>query len=352
MKLIDFLKDKIAYIIVYFIGISLAILITCLTVSMKVMYFSLNNIVYAYLISIVVLIIILVYEYSKESAFYRGLYKALNSENIIEDILNIEQGITMEQRLFTSVLKKLHKTYEGNIYKYEDVQKQYSYFINQWVHQMKTPVSVINLLLQEESAEECKETFDSIGEENEKISQGLNIMLYNARINEFNHDFNVEDVDILLILRKAINDNKKLLIRHKIFPEIEGETAIVHTDKKWMYFVINQIIINAIKYTAAAERQRKAISFSIKEDAEKTVVGIKDNGIGIPKEDLGRVFNAFFTGKNGRKASESTGMGLYLSKQICEELGNKLYVESQEGKGTEFFIIFYKSKNIYSLSKL
>ncbi len=82
-------------------------------------------------------------------------------------------------------------------------------------------------------------------------------MLYNARINEFNHDFNVEDIDILSILRKVINDNKKLLIRHKIFPQITGETTNVQTDKKWIYFVINQIVINAIKYTVATEKDKK-----------------------------------------------------------------------------------------------
>ncbi|WMJ81579.1 sensor histidine kinase [Clostridium sp. MB40-C1] len=349
MNFIEFLKDRIAYVIVYFVSTSLAILITYLTIIMKVVDFSLTNIVYAYFVSTVIFIIFLLYEYSKVRVFYSRLYEALNSEDIIEDIINVGKGRTIEQKLFANILKKLHKTYKGNIYKYEDIQKQYSYFTNQWVHQMKTPVSVINLILQEESTAECKEILDSIGEENEKISQGLNIMLYNARINQFNHDFNVEDTDILLVLRKAINNNKKLLIRHKIFPEITGETAIVQTDKKWMYFVINQIVINAIKYTAVADKHRKVINFNINEDTEKVVVSIKDNGIGIPKEDLGRVFNAFFTGKNGRKTSESTGMGLHLSKRICKELGNDLYVESEEGNGAKFYITFYKGKNIFKL---
>lgn len=256
---------------------------------------------------------------------------------------------TIEQRLFIKLLRELHKSYQGKIYRYEEIQKHYSNFINQWVHQMKTPVSVINLILEEENTAEFKEVFDSIGEENEKISQGLNIMLYNARINEFNHDFNVEDIDILLILRKVINDNKKLLIRHKIFPQIKGETKIVQTDKKWIYFVINQIIINSIKYTAVTEKDKKTIKLNIKEDYNKIVVSIQDSGIGIPKEDLGRIFNAFFTGKNGRKTPESTGMGMYLSKRICSELGNELYVESEEGEGTIFYIVFYKGKNIFKL---
>lgn len=94
-------------------------------------------------------------------------------------------------------------------------------------------------------------------------------MLYNARINEFNHDFNVEGIDILLILRQVINDNKKLLIRNKIFPKIAGEDAIIQTDKKWIYFVINQIVINAIKYTVATEKDKKTINFKIEEDTAK-----------------------------------------------------------------------------------
>ncbi|BFN03589.1 sensor histidine kinase [Clostridium tetani] len=349
MNFIDFLKDRIAYIIVYLISISFVILTMHLTLFIKVIDFPITNILYAYFVSIVILIIFLVYEYSKVRAFYKQLYEILNSENIMENIINIGEVRTIEQKLFTQILKKLYKSYEDKVYKYKDIQKHYLDFINQWVHQMKTPVSVIDLILQEEDTSEFNEILDSIGEENEKISQGLNIMLYNARINEFNHDFNVEDIDILLILRKVINDNKKLLIRHKIFPKISGETAIVQTDKKWIYFVINQIVINAIKYTAATEKDKKIINFNIKEDTTKIVVSIEDNGIGIPKEDLGRVFNAFFTGKNGRKTSESTGMGMYLSKRICEELGNEVYIESEEGKGASFYIAFYKSKNIFKL---
>ncbi|MBD5637368.1 sensor histidine kinase [Clostridium botulinum] len=349
MNFISFLKDRLAYIIVYFISVSLVILIMHLTLFIKVIDFSIANILYAYFVSIVILIIFLLYEYSKVRIFYKQLYRVLNSEDIIEDIINLGEVRTREQKLFAELLRKLHKSYEGKIYKYEDIQKHYLNFINQWVHQMKTPVSVINLILEEENVCELKEVFDSIGEENEKISQGLNIMLYNARINEFNHDFNVENIDILSILRKVINDNKKLLIRHKIFPQIAGETTNVQTDKKWIYFVINQIVINAIKYTVVTEKDKKTINFKIEEDTKKITVSIEDNGIGIPKEDLGRVFNAFFTGKNGRKTSESTGMGMYLSKRICNELGNELYVESEEEKGTTFYIVFYKGKNIFRL---
>ena len=174
-------------------------------------------------------------------------------------------------------------------------------------------------------------------------------MLYNSRINEFNHDFNVEEIDILSILRKVINDNKKILIRKRIFPEIIGESTLVQTDKKWMYFVISQLVINAVKYTSIAGREKKFIKFIIRDEGKKISVCIKDNGIGIPKEDIGRVFNEFFTGKNGRKSSESTGMGLYLSKYVCDYMGHELYVKSEEGQGAEFNVAFVKEKNIFNI---
>jgi signal transduction histidine kinase len=352
MKFIDFLKTKLSYAIFYFVSITIAILVMYLTIYIKTSYLPIQNVLYAYLVSVIIFIIFLIYEYSKVRLFYKQLDEATNSSNIIESIININGDRTIEQKYIADVFKKLHKEYVNKIYKYEENQKQYTNFINQWVHQMKTPVSVINLILQEENSSEFKGICDSISEENEKISNGLSIMLYNARINEFNHDFNVEALDIVSVLRKVINDNKKLFIRQSIFPKITGANAIIQTDNKWIYFVINQIVINAVKYTAAAERSRKIVNFNIDEDDKKVTLCIEDNGIGIPNEDLGRVFNAFFTGKNGRKTSESTGMGMYLAKRICDELGHNLYAESECGEWTKFFIVFKKGKNIFNLSKL
>ncbi|GKX67075.1 sensor histidine kinase [Clostridium sp. TW13] len=349
MKFEDFLKDKISYAITYFIGISLVMLIMDLSTFIKLSYFSIENCVYAYIVSIVIFIIFLIYEYSKVRSFYNRLGEILNCENIIDAIINVGEVRTAEENIFKNILTRLHKIYEKELYKYQDMQKQYLTFINQWVHQMKTPVSVINLILQEENFEEAKESFESIGEENEKITQGLNIMLYNARINEFNHDFNVEDIDLTVLARKVINDNKKSFIKSRIFPKVLGNETKVYTDKKWAYFVINQIIINAIKYTNASFKDAKSINISIEDRKDNVLLSIEDNGIGIPREDLGRVFDAFFTGKNGRKTSESTGMGLYLSKRICDELGHKLHVESKEGDGTNFFIVFNKEKNIFKI---
>lgn len=349
MKFRDFFKERIFYLVIYLGAVSLAFLVMIFTINISKVNVKASSIIYVYGVSIVFYLIFIGYEYYKSKGFYKKLSELLKSDDIIDDSVYVEKGKTLEQKLFVKVLNKIHREYKNELYKYEDMEKSFSVFTSQWVHQMKTPVSVINLLLQEECADEDKELFESIGEENERIAQGLNIMLYNSRINDFNHDFNVEAIDIILILRKVINDNKKLFIRKKIFPEILGDSVMIQTDKKWMYFVISQIVINAIKYTDIADRDRKFIKFIINSDGDKISLCIKDNGIGIPNEDKGRVFNEFFTGKNGRKSTESTGMGLYLAKYVCDYLGNELYVESEEGQGAEFYITFLKEKNIFKI---
>lgn len=350
MKLRDFIKDRIGYIFVYIISTALVILVMNLTLIINKIYISKINVFYAFIISGVFLAAFLIYDYYRNSEFYSQLNLMSKSTEDLDCILNVGSGCTKEQRMFKTSLLKMYRSFENKTVKYEEAHKEYIYFVNQWVHQMKTPVSVINLMLQDEINEENREVFESISEENEKLQHGLDTMLYNARLNEFNLDFAVESVDIIRILRKVINDNKKSLIRHHIFPKIaEDKNSIVETDKKWISFVINQIVINAIKYSKVKEGDSKYIVFSIKKGTSKTILSVKDQGIGIPKEDLTRVFNAFFTGKNGRKTNESTGMGMYLAKKVCDKLGHDIFVESEEGKGAEFSIVFYENKSIFKI---
>lgn len=351
MKLKDFLKDKLSYAVVYFFSNVVVILIMYLSLIINKVQFSEGSVFYAFLISLFLFVVFLVYDYYKNKNFKSQLKRILNSEEDLDYILNIGTPNTEEQAMFKKILIKLYKICNNKTVKYEEEHKQYIYFVNQWVHQMKTPVAVINLILQDEVNEKNKKIFESIDEENEKLKHGLDMMLYNARLNEFNGDFNVEKLDVISIVKKVINENKKSLIRNHIFPKVtNNEKVMVETDKKWIFFVINQILVNAIKYSKAKDGENKHITFVIINEASKIILSIKDEGIGIPKEDLTRVFNAFFTGKNGRKTDESTGMGMYLAKRICDKLGHGINVKSEEGKGAVFSIEFHKNKNIFNFN--
>lgn len=350
MKFKDFFKDRKSYVVIYYLNTLLVIVIMYLTLILNKREFPKENVGYAFLIATVLLSLHLIYEYYKSIRFYKYLSNIEKGNQDLQGVLNTIDFQKEEHIMMGALLKHIYKVYDEETSKYKDSQKQYIYFINQWVHQMKTPISVISLLIQEKDKENYKEILDSINEEKDKIAQGLDMMLYNARLSDFSLDFKVESIEISDIVRKVINENKKSLIKNFIFPKLIGETEItVETDKKWISFVTTQLLINAIKYSRVNNKESKAIIFNIEENANEIILSLEDEGIGIPKEDITRIFRPFFTGKNGRKTEESTGMGLYLSKRVCDELGHELKVASEEGKGSKFSIIFLKGKNLFKM---
>lgn len=350
MNFYDYMKDKIKFTAIYFINTLLIVLVMYLSLIIDGWKFPERNAIYALCLSIIIYVCFILYDYNKNRLFYRSLNRMISVDDSLEALLNIQGTQSIEQDIYKKILLNIYKLHYDKLSIYEEKQEQYRHFINRWVHQMKTPVSIINLLLQDSMRDTNKEAVESIREENEKIAHGLDMMLYTARLNEFNLDFQVEEIDIVSAARAVINENKKALIKYSIFPKITGDKeAIVETDKKWISFVINQILLNAIKYTKNAEKDRNNIVFEIKKEEERVILSIEDEGIGIPKEDISRVFRAFFTGKNGRSTSESTGMGMYLSKKICDELGHELFVESEVSKGAKFTIIFKIGKNLFKM---
>lgn len=352
MNIKSFIKDRSSYGFIYFLNTLLIILIMNLTHILNDRVLPRENILYAFIVSGALFCMFLTFEYIRFNPFYKALNKIIDSDDL-KALLNLSEVLNNEQQLFKQVFSKAYRLYENHLSKYQENKKMFTIFINQWVHQMKTPVSVINLLLQEEGQGEKNEIYESIIEETQKLSHGLDIMLSNARLNQFNLDFKVEPVDLIALARGVVNDHKKTLIKYSLYPKILGDAEeIVETDKKWIRFVINQILINAIKYSRSPEKNPRAITIEVSGDPAKVLLTITDEGVGIPKEDISRVFEAFFTGKNGRETAESTGMGMYLSKRVCDELGHKLFLQSQEGEGTSFSILFYRGKNLFRLTNL
>ncbi len=206
--------------------------------------------------------------------------------------------------------------------------------MNQWVHQMKTPISVIEMLLQDERPLDKK----NVQEEIDRLRRGLDMVLVNARLENFEEDMQVEQIPLKTIVTATVNENKRLFITNRVFPEIHIEDdIIVASDSKWLRFIIGQFVTNAVKYTF--EENKKIVMSAIKQD-DHIQLAICDEGIGIPASDLSRVTKAFFTGENGRKTGESTGMGLYLAKEICGKLGHQLDITSEVGKGTIVTVTF------------
>jgi len=263
----------------------------------------------------------------------RYLIKISQLPKTMEDVLQ-KNAKTPEAIQAEKYMHELYRLYKHELQSLYAGQKRHDQFMNQWVHQMKTPISVIELLLQDERPLDKK----NVQEEIDRLRRGLDMVLVNARLENFEEDMQVEQIALKTIVTATVNENKRLFITKRVFPEIHIEDdIIVASDSKWLRFIIGQFVTNAVKYTF--EANKKIVISAIKKD-DHVQLAIRDEGIGIPASDLSRVTKAFFTGENGRKTGESTGMGLYLAKEICEKLGHELTITSEVEKGTIVTVTF------------
>ena len=206
--------------------------------------------------------------------------------------------------------------------------------IYRFVHQMKTPLSVLKLICENHSEEE---DYKKIGRNVNTIEYNLNQILNIYRLDEFKNDFISEKVLLKNICKECINGLKDYFISSQIYPKLDiNEDIYVYSDSKWLKLIIHQILTNAIKYSNSTQ----TVSVTAKKEDDKVYLSITDTGVGIEKADLRSIFELFYIGKNGRNNADSSGIGLYIVKRVSEYLGHKVEVESEIGKGTKMTIIF------------
>lgn len=287
-------------------------------------------ILYAGILSSCLLVGYLVYRYLT----HRNFYKRLDEPHVsLDEFIRAGSRAPLATSL-NLLLKSQYRQYQNDLHHYQHKLRDHIQFINQWVHQMKTPLSVIHLMIQDKDEPQ----FTAIGDELDRMKKGLEMVLYTARLDEFEHDFYVEMLPLEKVVRSVTSNQKRLFIRNRVFPSFQLEDSLnIASDEKWLSFVITQIVTNAVRYTT--ESNRKIFLNGYKRGAN-VVLEIQDHGVGIPKSDLPRVFEPYFTGENGRNFQESTGMGLYLVKQICDKLGHRVEIESIVNKGTTIRLIF------------
>ncbi|MEE4567663.1 sensor histidine kinase [Paenibacillus polymyxa] len=294
-------------------------------------YRNLSTALYSVFFGFILLLVYLLFRY----VMYSGLYRILSTANIrdLDELIQMKVLNPLASSL-QHLLLQFYQLYQSRIHQLEHQQRDHITFINQWVHQMKTPLAVIHLILKGKIDPES----DQIHDEIDRMGKGLEMILYMSRLESFEPDFHVEPVVLRKLVSEVIYDNKRLLIRNEIYPsnEVDEQLSVI-TDAKWLRFIINQLVTNAIKYSSGYAHSLKLIS-----DVRDHVIVLKvqDEGIGIPKKDIERVFEAYYTGENGRKYSESTGMGLYLVAEICKRLNHDIQLTSTVGEGTTVEILF------------
>ena len=295
--------------------------------------------VYVAVIIILVLFISIFVEYRNKKQFYNQLLsnmEELQEKYLISEIIRTPNFT--EGKILKEILQDTGKSMLENVNYYKNIQEDYKEYIELWIHEVKIPIAASKLIIENNKNEITK----SIEEELDKVENYTEQALFYARSNAVEKDYIINKTKLKDIVNGAIIKNKSSLLNEKVSIELSNlKDEDVYTDSKWTLFIVNQIIQNAIKYS---KKEDKKIEISSKEKNDKVILYIKDNGIGIKKGEITRVFERGFTGENGRIIGQkSTGIGLYLCKKLCNKLGLGIELNSEKDEGTEVRIIFPKN---------
>ena len=274
-------------------------------------------------------IFLLIYDGGRQIKFFNELQKGLDTldkKYFVTDVVDYPEFFTGV--LMMDVLHTINNSMIDEVNVYKSAQTEYKEYIELWIHEVKTPLSVCTMIAQ-------KNKDETMLEELRKIQYFLEQALFYARSQYAGQDYIVRDVDLKEIVENVVKNNRREFILKKIGIEINLDDAIVKGDSKWLEFIVQQIIGNSLKYTL--EKSGLIRVYSQRQKHSLTLC-IEDNGVGISAEDLPRVFDKGYTGSLGRMNKQATGIGLYLCKMLCEKLGLGISLESE--KGTIVKIVF------------
>lgn len=239
---------------------------------------------------------------------------------------------SLEDAVYREMICASNKSAIEKIRHIEEERREYREFIEGWVHEIKTPLTGITLICENHKDKHTRQ----IAALNQKMEALVEMVLYYARSDEVYKDYMIKKTDLQEVASGVLARNKYNLIQNQMSAEVTCED-VVYTDGKWISFILNQLVINSVKY-------KKESGGYIRIYTKRSNYGVhlvtEDNGIGIKEEELARVFEKGFTGSNGRRNERSTGMGLYLCKVLCEKLGIRIKAESWKGRGTQIRLEF------------
>ncbi|WP_283683538.1 sensor histidine kinase [Parablautia sp. Marseille-Q6255] len=256
--------------------------------------------------------------------------KQLSERYLIPEVMELPEQA--EDQVYYQLLKMAEKSMLEQIGEVERERLEYKEYIEQWIHEIKTPITAMKLLCENHRTDWAKELLLEL----EKTDRFTEQALYYARSEHTEKDYSVREIVLSQVVHQAIADNKYLLLQSGMRLEVEEMQDAVYSDEKWVRFILNQLIANAVKYRT----EKPTLRISTRKRQDQIVLVVEDNGIGITASDLPRIFEKGFTGQNGRMVQQSTGIGLYLCKRLCEKLGTGITAESSE-QGTAISLSFH-----------
>lgn len=242
-----------------------------------------------------------------------------------------------KERLYQELLWILHRQNRQSMDESNRRYQELTEYYTTWAHQIKTPIAAMDLILQKTADEEqpCKDA-GQLSEELKRIRQYVDMVLVVLRLDSDSTDYVIREYELDDILRQAVKKYATQFIYKKLSLRYEPVNRRVLTDEKWLLFVVEQVLSNALKYT------RTGYIEIFTEEPE--TLCIRDTGIGIAPEDLPRIFEKSYTGYNGRSDKKASGIGLYLCRRVCGKLGHTITAASVVGEGTTIRIGLARQK--------
>lgn len=210
--------------------------------------------------------------------------------------------------------------------------REYKEYIESWIHEVKNPIAAIELYCTNHPTQETQ----TLQKEIKRIDALVNQALYYARSGAVEHDYFINRFPLVDALLPVMQEYRSVILQKGIQLEVDNLEEVVYTDSKWVGYIFGQVLSNAVKYV---ENKKGKITIKAVKEAGIVSLFVKDNGCGISQADMLRIYEKGFTGKD-RKKRDATGMGLYLTRRLCEKLGLILRIESKEGVGTTVTIGF------------
>uniref|UniRef100_UPI00403F2707 two-component system sensor histidine kinase SapS n=1 Tax=Candidatus Enterococcus willemsii TaxID=1857215 RepID=UPI00403F2707 len=331
MTIWKYLKDQWWVFIGWFLFIVLTAFVIWLTPDVTL---SIGTLGYLVLMQAVILGIILTIHYLSRRRWWHELtYK--EGDSVLQKYLTSAR--TEEEKLHQAFINQVIREHQENMQQVVTNQEEQKDYIDSWVHEIKVPLAATQLLLR--SVEFDLDDAKYVALENEllRIDEYVDQVLYVARLDSFTKDYLIRETSLKQLIQPVLRSQANYFIQKNIHFTVEGDDQQVLTDGKWISFIFRQLLSNAIKYTPV----NGTITIQMIKKRQGIQLKLTDSGIGIPKEDLRRIFDKGFTGKNGRNAEvHSTGLGLYLAKNLASQLGVQLSVKSKVGQGTTMTLFF------------
>ncbi len=331
MKFSTFIRDKLIFIMGQ---LCIILLVAFMLTAFKAGIFA---VIFVCGIIIMVAAFSLWADYFRRNRYYKNMHSAFEALDQKQYLISVlDNPDFADAEIMYDVLRQTEKAMNDEIAHYRLENEEYKEYIETWIHEVKIPISCINLICENNKSSVTA----AICDETSKIEGYVEQALYYARSTNLEKDYSIRTISLNKTIKNVLKKYSKELIACKSELKIQNPEYTVFTDPKWIEFIIGQVVSNSIKY----RKENLKITFSAEEKNNNIILSINDNGIGIPQRDIKRVTEKGFTGENGRKFAKSTGIGLYLCKQLCSKMYLGFEIASTEGNGTTVKIVFPKDK--------